>query len=279
MNRNLLLVFCATVLMIATAATMIDTGRAGKTDSPGEGNCSGCHSNTANNTGGGYASITTNIPGNTYQVGQTYTISVTINETGKSLFGVGVEALDAANGNAGTLVITNTAETHLLTASNGRINVVHQLNGGLVVTPGSKTFTFDWTAPATDIGYVKFYVGGVAASADADESNDNAYTTFLSVSSPTVTATGDINSALQFSVYPNPVTDVMHVYFPGTLKNGKMSADLISSIGQKVVDLNIENTGATSMQITVPASVADGVYFLRMEQDGRVAVRKIMIRR
>src|SRR6187455_1026057 len=101
-KRNLLFGFCAVVLVIASAATMIDTGRAGKTDSPGEGNCSGCHSNTPVNTGGGYVSISTNIPGNTYQVGVTYHISVTVNEPGKLLFGVGVEALDAANANAGT---------------------------------------------------------------------------------------------------------------------------------------------------------------------------------
>jgi len=279
-NRNLLIIFSATVLMVATAATMTDTGKSGKADSPGEGNCSQCHNNTTVNTGGGSVSITTNIPGNTYTPGQTYQISVTVSEASKLLFGLGVEALNASNTNAGTLIITNSTETHLMTAGNGRTSVTHMLNGGLVTTAGSKTFAFNWMAPATDIGYVKFYVASVAASADADETNDNAYTTFKSISSPTVTATEDLAGNFQFSVFPNPVKDMIHFNFPSNAKSGNVKAELYSLTGQKAVDLFNGTMGdVVSQPIAVPSSLANGIYFLRMEQDNQMAVRKVLIQR
>jgi hypothetical protein len=278
--KNVLLISVAAVFILATASTFTDSGRAGRTNSPGESTCASCHNNVPLNAGPGSISIATNIPGNTYTPGQTYTITVTVSEATKILFGIGVEALDATNANAGTLVITNTAETHLLTASNGRINVVQQLNGGLVSAPGgTKSFSFDWQAPATDIGYVKFYAAGVAANANNDETDDNTYSTFLSISSPTVTATADLPETLSFAVYPNPVKDDIHLYLPsGSLNGGNTRAALYSLGGQLITEF-VGAPATGTLSLPVPAGVSNGVYFVRLEQGDRSSTRRVMIQR
>ncbi|MBK7964340.1 MAG: hypothetical protein IPK10_02840 [Bacteroidetes bacterium] len=92
-----------------------------------------------------------------YTPGQTYPITVTVSKTGMPLFGVDVECLTSTNGNAGTFTITNTASTRLLSATVSgvsRVNVTHKMNGGLAAN--SKSFTFNWTAPAAGTGPVKF---------------------------------------------------------------------------------------------------------------------------
>ena len=274
---KLLIVFSLAMLTIATAGILTDTGKAGKTDSQGEGNCSGCHNNTSNNTGPGSVVIATNIPNDTYVPGQNYQVSVTVSEASRTIFGFGMEALDASNANAGTLVITNATETHLMTPANGRINVVHALNGG--AASGSKTFTFDWTAPATDIGYVKFYVGSVAGVADGDPANDNPYTTFKSISSPTVTAVVEPAVRLK-GMYPNPVKDKLFLEVicgnPGT----RLKVEMFSLAGQLVSEMyDQEIYHDMTLDMGVPASLSNGLYLLKVTSDEGTTTKKVLIQR
>jgi hypothetical protein len=277
-NKKLLIVLGVAAVVTASAGTLYDNGKSGKTDSPGEGNCSSCHDNTVVNTGGGSVVITSNMPGDMYTPGQTYNITVTVSEAGKTLFGLGVEALNSGFTNAGTLVITNAAETHLLTASNGRINVVHQLNGGLVTTSGSKSFNFDWTAPATDVGYVTFFVGSIAAIGDSDPADDNTYTTTKIFSSPSTVGINEYASGMQFSVFPNPVKDIMNIYYSGG-NNSAAKAELYSISGQKVADLFNEAVPSSLIQKHIPVSGtwASGVYFVKIQQDGMSLTKKVLI--
>ena len=275
-KRTLLISSCLALLVIATAGTMTDSGRAGKTDSPGEGNCSGCHNNTTANTGPGSVSISTNIPNDTYTPGQNYTISVTVSEAARTIFGFGMEALDASNANAGTLVVTN-AETQLMTAGNGRINMVHTLNAG--ATLGTKTFTYDWTAPATDIGYVKFYVGSIAGVPDADPATDNTYTTFKSISSPTVTAVQEAPVQVA-GIYPNPVKDALHISLAHVQGNTTLKAELYSLTGQKIADLASQDVHHDlTLELPVPASVSNGMYLLKLYYGNESSCHKILVQR
>lgn len=160
-----------------TAETMYSTGRAGNTGSPGESTCRSCHTTYALNSGGGSITIQNSaMPGNEYVPGQTYTMSVTIAQSGINLFGFGLEALNASGDNGGTLNITDPASTQIRTAVVGGItrrNVVHTSNGGAGI--GSKTFNFSWTAPAVGSGSVTFYFSGIASNANTFSSGDWVY--------------------------------------------------------------------------------------------------------
>lgn len=153
-----------------------DNGKAGSTGSPGEDNCTDCHGGTAVNSAGGAISITSPDMVNwEYTPGQTYTINVTVAESGINLFGFGFEALLASGANAGTLnagagSIIKTA----MIGGNNRRNVVHQQDSG--TGNGSHTWTFTWQAPSTDQGDVTFYCAGNATNGNGATSGDHVYT-------------------------------------------------------------------------------------------------------
>ena len=165
------------VVLVMTSSILSDNGKAGKTGSPSELTCRDCHSDFAANSGGGSIAISNvGMTNWQYTPGQTYAITVTVAKSGMGMFGLGVECLTTANANAGTFVITNAASTQLKSATVSgvsRVNVVHQLNGG--VAANSKAFTFNWTAPAAGTGTVKFYYAGIAADNSGDEAGDYVY--------------------------------------------------------------------------------------------------------
>ena len=171
LKKLTLLVLSLTTAVFFTSTMMSDNGKAGKTGSPGELTCIDCHGDS----GGGSIAVS-GITGGTYTPGTTYNLSVVIARTGSSLFGLGFEALTAANANAGTLTITNATQTQLKSATVSgvsRQSVVHQLNGG--ATSNTHTFTFNWTAPVAGTGNVTFYFAGVACNSDGNESGDYVY--------------------------------------------------------------------------------------------------------
>ncbi|MBK8586567.1 MAG: T9SS type A sorting domain-containing protein [Bacteroidetes bacterium] len=179
LKKLTLLVLSLTTAVFFTSTMMSDNGKAGKTGSPGELTCIDCHGDFAANSGGGSIAVS-GITGGTYTPGTTYNLSVVIARTGSSLFGLGFEALTAANANAGTLTITNATQTQLKSATVSgvsRQSVVHQLNGG--ATSNTHTFTFNWTAPAAGAGNVTFYFAGVACDNDGNESGDYVYNSSL----------------------------------------------------------------------------------------------------
>ncbi len=163
------------ILLILTSGNSGTTGKAGNTGSPGEATCnqSGCHNSFADNTGGGSIALTSsNMTGWGYQPGVVYHMSLTVNRTGSTVFGIGLEALDPTNADAGTL--TPGSGTSLLAAPNGRMNLVHTFNGGLA--NNTRTFNFDWTAPSSNVGNVTFWFTGVAGNNNGGVNLDYVYT-------------------------------------------------------------------------------------------------------
>ncbi len=197
-------------LTILVMADILDKdGKAGRTGSPGEFDCTGCHTSFAVNSGPGSITITSpNLTNWEYVPGQTYQIDVTVAHAGMPLFGFGFEALRTSNNsNGGTLSITNSVQTQLKSVSvqgNNRTNVVHKENGGL--TNDSHTFSFNWTAPATNIGNVMFYTAGNAANNQNDSLGDYIYKTSQLVT-PFVSGIDEQMNENGFAIYPNPATD------------------------------------------------------------------------
>lgn len=172
-----LLIAAAPIVAIAllTAGKLSDNGKAGNTGSPGELTCTDCHNTFAINTGIGSVSLS-GVSGGQYTPGQLYSMKVTVRYSGRALFGVGLEALNAAGADGGRLIITDPARTQIKTATvsgNVRRNLVHQLNGG--AHADSMEFNFAWRAPYKGTGTVTFYFCGVAANADGSENNDYVY--------------------------------------------------------------------------------------------------------
>lgn len=261
-----------------------DNGKAGRTGSPGETTCTGCHTGAVINDGVGSVVISSPDLGPLWEYvpGDTYTINVTVARVGAPLFGFGLECLTGSTPaqNAGTLVVTNSAETHILNATVSSVvrkNMVHQLNGG--VATDTKTFTFDWIAPATNVGNVTFYCTGNATNGNGAKTGDHIYSTTQVVTPAFGAGTDDlaaVNNA--FSVFPNPASENIFVSY--NLDAGERVDFTLSTLEGKSVGpvyTFTANGAQTTSMLSLPADLAKGIYFVRMQSGDVTGIQKVVI--
>jgi hypothetical protein len=151
---------------------------ASHTNAPGEGNCTECHTTFALNSGNGNVTIT-GLP-DTYTANQQLAVTVTVNHPNGFLYGFQVTALDSMNHPAGTLDVTDAANTVSITGnvnSETRTYIEQTQDGAFPVEFDRRRFTFRWTAPSTGVGPVTFYAAGNGANGDGDNTGDYIYTT------------------------------------------------------------------------------------------------------
>jgi hypothetical protein len=221
-------------LIFLTSGVYNDNGKAGATGSPGALTCqrSGCHTGTTLN--GGPGSITIVSPDLTnweYVPGESYTIEVTVADADRSLFGFGLDALQANGDNAGTLVAgTGSQIKTAVVGGFSRRNVVHQENSG--TSPQSHTWTFTWNAPDTDVGDVTFYAAGNAANGNGVSSGDRIYSTSQVVTADVSIGVEESNVSIdQLAIYPVPAQHFINMDF--TLKAaGNVAIQVVSMDGK-----------------------------------------------
>jgi uncharacterized repeat protein (TIGR01451 family) len=153
---------------------------AGYTGAPGEEPeaCAECH--VPPDAGTGQISIAAPP---TYIPGQTYPITVThVNADPTRLrWGFQLTALDPSDEKAGELQSTNVL-TQILNnqgPGNSRQYVEHTAVGTFPGQQNGASWTFNWTAPQTDVGTVTFYTAGNHANNDGNTSGDYIYRTFV----------------------------------------------------------------------------------------------------
>ena len=141
-----------------------DGTKTNRTGGHGESGCT-CHSATTSTIA---LTSTPSLSGG-YVQGTTYTLHLTVAETGKTVFGIDLQALNTNTVNVGAL--TPGTGSQKITATNGIDNITHVLDGGL--TNDSHTFDFTWVAPSTPAGAVTFWYSGVAGNHNAATSGDS----------------------------------------------------------------------------------------------------------
>jgi len=173
---------------------------AGVTGSPADGETcisSGCHSGNLSAQDG---LITSDIPVSGYLPGSTYTITVAITQSGISRWGFQISPQSSTGTMQGTPIITNSTQTKIVSTK----YVTHKTAGNS--GSGSKTWSFNWTAPAAGTGNVNFYATVMAANNNGNESGDQVYTDVYTVPEAVVTGVEDVITSENLLVYPNPVT-------------------------------------------------------------------------
>ena len=184
---------------------------------PGETTCakSGCHTGQNVNSGTGITSFTFSDNIETYSPGETYPITVSITQDGINRFGFECVAIvNNDSTNAGTFIITNAVRTQVLPGSKefeGREYVTYTYNGTNPYTDGVGKWSFDWQAPATDVGPVTFYIATVAANNDGTDDGDLVYTKMYEVKSTATGINENITEPTGFKCYPNPAKDKVQV--------------------------------------------------------------------
>ena len=161
-----------------TTIASISGPPASRTGAPGEQNCTSCH---AQNAGNGQFSI---IAPQTYTPGQTYQIQVKhqTTDTTRKRWGFELTAL-ASNLMAGSFA--NTGGTTRITSGtvggNSRSFIEHTTAGTFANQTGGATWSFNWTAPATDVGPVTLYAAGIQANNNGNEEGDQMYLTNVAI--------------------------------------------------------------------------------------------------
>ena len=142
----------------------------GVSGAPGENTCTQCHTQNA-----GPGTFTITAPAN-YVPGQTYQMTVqhTTTDATRLRWGFQMTALDATNSAAGTF--TDTSVFTQTDFGSLRFYVEHTQSGTFAGTSSGATWTFDWTAPATDVGPVTFYAAGNQANNNGGRTGDQIYT-------------------------------------------------------------------------------------------------------
>jgi hypothetical protein len=143
------------------------------------------------------------VPESGYVPGTTYTITTTAEGEGISKFGFQISPQNSDGTIVGTLVNTN-AETKLVSGTN---YVTHTSTGNS--GDGSKTWSFDWTAPAAGSGEVVFYGAFNLSNNNGSSSGDDIILSTLLISESTSTGLDAPQADKQLFVYPNPARDYL----------------------------------------------------------------------
>lgn len=256
-SRNLLYTLLVIGGMLTASWVLYPNGSpGGKTGSPGDGgsNCTGCHAGSAQQ-GSGW--ITSNIPAGGYVPGQIYTITATGTHTGVSKFGFETTAEDLAGAKKGTISVTDASQTKLVNADK---SITHTSNG-TAPSGDSKSWSFDWTAPASGSGVISFYGAFNAANGNGSTSGDVIYLSSYSVSEASTGIGDNIAGIVDVKVFPNPFTTYLVVEL-GSMKDEAREIRLVSLTGAVVYAEKVSNQVSAQVYRISTGDLSNGVYHL-----------------
>jgi len=254
-----------------------DNGKAGATGSPGEQSCSqsNCHTGSTDNSMGGSVTLTsTDLINWEYTPGQTYTLTATVSQQGRSLFGIGLEALLPSGANAGNLIPgTGTTTKNATIAGNSRKNIVHNMNAG--ATANAHSFTFTWTAPATDLGPITIYYAGNATNNNGAKTGDYIYTASQVVNSAGVSVSEQTIDAVTFSFYPNPANENITLNYSLT-ESAKVSYTIFDLTGKQVQTDSANRFPGAQQQTIDINNLHAGTYLLSLNTNGKIITKRFV---
>lgn len=235
----------------------------GRTGSPGDGGktCaqSGCHDVTATTVSG---ILSSNIPIEGYTPGSTYTITASIDGSGKKGLCVSPQSID------GTLVGSISA---------GSGNQVVGLKYITHTTPKTATpgiFTFTWIAPIAGTGKVSFY-GSFA------NNRNMVRKTVYEVNEKLTSGTSEIRKGANLSIFPNPYVVGSDLNLGFEIEGeSEVKISLLDISGKEVIVLSQGklNRGIHNNNYQLP-DLSSGIYFMRLEVDGKSWNKKLLIQK
>lgn len=260
MKKSLLtlsgVIMLAALIIQTPVFTNSDMPQPARTGAPFDGGCAtlNCHEVIPNPEMAGDISIS--IDGNEldnnfrYEPGQTYSISFRGDATGL-IYGFQMTSVDNSNNRAGDFIVLDTSTTNdSIFMSREYIN--HKNASSL------RLWTYNWTAPASDVGPITFYYTLNAGNNDGMATGDSIIQgsrTFVADSSTGI----GFASRLNTSVYPNPIVDgSFNIQMPEMLQAKAVLFDLNGCMIQ-----NWE-LSAISNRLELSESVGSGIYLLHI---------------
>ncbi|MBL4624823.1 MAG: T9SS type A sorting domain-containing protein [Flavobacteriales bacterium] len=250
------------------------------TGAPNEGTCGtiGCHDDGLVNAGTASNTFIYNNGIAEYIPGETYTITVRIEDSGIERFGYQLLALNNTdNSNSGSFVITDPLRTQIIDNTVDpqlldRRYATYLYAGTSAVVTGVGEWTIDWTAPVNDVGDVTFYYATLSADNDGTDSGDEFYTNSFVISpSAVLNIEGEHAQKFSVNIYPNPTTGIVNVELQkeggSLIEIYNMQGSLIRSVdvSQKIAKINLKE-------------LSDGNYMIRISRGNEKIVKQITLK-
>lgn len=247
---------------------------AGHTGSPSDGmtcTMSGCHAGTA--SASPVQIISSNIPTAGYIPGTQYTITATLTGlTGiNNKCGFQISPQGPGGVLRGTPIITSTGTKIVST------KYITHTGSGNQGAGGSKTWSFDWIAPATGSGTVTFYGAFNYANGTGTASGDVIRTTSMAVSEDLTVSTAEITKQVTARFFPNPVID--RATFEFELESAAdVRINIMDVAGRSLKEEMLLQgiAGVQSVQVDIPSDWPSGIYKISMNSGNQQAVRNFM---
>lgn len=232
--------------------------------------CITCHGGSSAQTLSGV--ITSNIPSQGYSPGSTYTITATISRPGHTYFGFQISPQNSGGSLLGTIVNTGVA-----TKIVGSGKYITHTSSGVNGNGPSKTWTFDWTAPAVGAGKVTFYGAFLAANKDYGSSGDTTFLSSLAIQEGPLGINSIEQNVSKVSIYPNPASEKINIDYT-VAHTAPVKITLVDILG-KTVDVLLNETksvGNYNNSFNLKENLS-GVYFIIINTQESTSVQKVMI--
>lgn len=276
MKTTLKLMLLALLVAIGSSLFSLSDGAFNMTGAPGEGDCSACHTGVPiNGDTDGSIQLTVNNSNGEYEPGKEYEVNVRVSHPSRGRFGF---ALTTRSVNPfqrmGDFIVD--AESGVF----NRLDFVAHKRAS-IDSNQQKNWSFKWKAPDTATMDIIFYVAGVAANGNNDNTGDLVYTKQLKLrKAGTTGGVTLLNQSSSFSVYPNPAGSF--IMLRPSVGLNQIEELFVSDIHGKLMEtirtaqLPREN-GAYRIQVSPEYS--PGVYFITVIADGTRFVHKFYVSR
>ena len=246
---------------------------------PGEVNCTGCHTGTANN---GTGTLIFNIGSGSaeYMLGQNYTVTIKLSQAGVNKFGFQVIALkDSNNTFVGSYTLTDTVNTRIIIGSGGKKYLGTTKCGSDSPTSDSIEWSFDWMAPGIDQGTITFYLSSLATDHSHTSAGDETYTGTIQLLPPMTGIAKDMNQIVEIDLYPNPASDFLIIKH-----NLPENEDLLISIfdfsgklvTHQLTDFNKQGSNQTFVHLKA-LNLYPGIHFVQIKTVDGISIHKVLI--
>lgn len=268
------LVAIVTLTLTTTKVTSDPTGAiAGVANDPASGGatCTNCHGGTATIATAAQASITSNIPAAGYTPGTTYTITGTVNYTGRSIFGFEVSPQNASGTKLGTLI--NTSNQTKLVGTNKYVTHTLAGNSG----SNTKSWTFNWTAPAAGTGAVTFYGSFMAANGNNASSGDIVYKTSYTVAEAVASGVNEIKANTNALTVIN-LKNALQISY--TAQSAASANVELYNLNGTLVSSSLyeqQNAGNVELNFDVKDGLNTGIYIVKVQQGTQVLTKKLAL--
>jgi hypothetical protein len=244
----------------------------GKTGAPGDQTCTQCHSGTVQSGTGFQTVVLTNDMGQmvtNYIPGESYTVTVgmlTLNAKN----GFEIVALTPTNVQAGSVSVINATTTKTVTFG-GKTRITQKSTGTSL-----NNWSFEWTAPTTNVGDVTFYLATNVSNSNNNDSGDAIRTSqhVIGSSAGIQENTAKVAINLGYAKTSNSLT----IDLTSKL-NGEAAINLVDLSGKSVQFEQLGNvaTGNNVLQVKLNNQLPKGVYIAHINVNNNFVSKKIYI--